>query len=1174
MRIRVVINRYLLPPTKIWWDLDSSFAPGEDRTVFVFLGKVSAIIPLDAGNWGLEDYAVEIDGFEILHFQEIETVVRDGDQVVIRPLSGTEIRGRKRSGRRQISIYGRKLIDGTPLGRTMIKPAPDRPPIIPPRKRLKIGNGEVDDSVVVEAQDDYWNSDSDTESERDPDDAHGHDPRFDHFHDNEDPSKRSMDRREDDDMYGDIEDPVGSLFEEEVLGNTMTLIGNELDSTDESDDEDFEPEQTELEGEEEETEAVSADEEAEDEEEEEAAADEEQEEAAADEEEEEADAESEEELDYVNFLLNEELDGSEEENFVPTESEEEFSDSEEDLENLSHELSAIESDISMPAPPTPAVSQSPQKKSPIERATTPDTLPHQPAERTKAKESSAGRATAPGTVPHEGAKRTKARNERRKHSRALNRLKQQGILPLEADIETYKKWLASQKSDNNGNDPEPVLTATKKQTQAQQQPAVQEAESAAAKPPSSASSSSTSSDSESEAEKPKKSKKHSKEKKQPKIKSKYKKAFKKAKKKKTILESWDIRKFIEERKREKRRKKQQRESSSEDSEASDAEKEEVRDATPPLLSSKIQEMTPTEPPTEISSRRRDPEVELGAVQREIFNEQPANTRAMGKARKIRYDDEGNLIEGTKDALAQKDPNAWKEKIVLSAVECELEDVQLPKPGFPFVQPYVQEYGQNKHQAGKKRKRKGNNKRDEHHEDTYEDTYDDRFEYGYDNTGYNEETYNENFYDEPEPVLEPTPVEEDDGLPPLPEDISALENLTPPVLPGTVVAFKQLTMDDNYRPILADYRTAIVEAVYEEADGQLLEMKLAVRDRPKKKFDQETGERILGKFEMPGADDEVEGKLELMVGELIEPKVLKLPEQTEEGKEEAEGGKNESDEDEEQSKEQGSGDEESVAEEDKQTGGEQDDAMEEFHWDGGDEIESSERGNGDDEGEPEMMEIESGSDAGIEPSFMKDMDKAPEPLLSDPSAETETEQANHDLQSAKDAILSHLQTMEADDHLAPNSPPSDPILNTPPLSTSNPISTPPPSTSAKDTTPASPSTVKVAGSAPISLDSDSDSDGLPTLEKILVSSQSVKQESAAEYASPFGTLGGRTSEEKSRSPDEEQIQLEASLRGGVKVIDLTSSGNKSAGDEQEKENREANRGRRGRGRWRAVSSRRG
>lgn len=35
-----------------------------------------------SGQWGLEDYVVEVAGSECLHFMEVEGLLRDGDVVV------------------------------------------------------------------------------------------------------------------------------------------------------------------------------------------------------------------------------------------------------------------------------------------------------------------------------------------------------------------------------------------------------------------------------------------------------------------------------------------------------------------------------------------------------------------------------------------------------------------------------------------------------------------------------------------------------------------------------------------------------------------------------------------------------------------------------------------------------------------------------------------------------------------------------------------------------------------------------------------------------------------------------------------------------------------------------------------------------------------------------------
>ena len=51
---------------------------------------MNAAVPLEtevednngyAGSWGLEDYVVEVGGFECMHFMEVEGLLRDNDTV-------------------------------------------------------------------------------------------------------------------------------------------------------------------------------------------------------------------------------------------------------------------------------------------------------------------------------------------------------------------------------------------------------------------------------------------------------------------------------------------------------------------------------------------------------------------------------------------------------------------------------------------------------------------------------------------------------------------------------------------------------------------------------------------------------------------------------------------------------------------------------------------------------------------------------------------------------------------------------------------------------------------------------------------------------------------------------------------------------------------------------------
>ncbi len=84
MRLQLIIQRQALPPTYILWNVAGPRnvdKTGNGITISQFLEQVNDIIPLESEDWGLEDYAVEVAGFECLHFSELGTVLRDEDQV-------------------------------------------------------------------------------------------------------------------------------------------------------------------------------------------------------------------------------------------------------------------------------------------------------------------------------------------------------------------------------------------------------------------------------------------------------------------------------------------------------------------------------------------------------------------------------------------------------------------------------------------------------------------------------------------------------------------------------------------------------------------------------------------------------------------------------------------------------------------------------------------------------------------------------------------------------------------------------------------------------------------------------------------------------------------------------------------------------------------------------------
>lgn len=85
MRLQLTVQRQSIPPVRVLWTVNAtrptSNAPGASFTISQFLDQVNEVIPLEADDWGLEDYAVEVRGFECLHFSELQTVLKEDDEV-------------------------------------------------------------------------------------------------------------------------------------------------------------------------------------------------------------------------------------------------------------------------------------------------------------------------------------------------------------------------------------------------------------------------------------------------------------------------------------------------------------------------------------------------------------------------------------------------------------------------------------------------------------------------------------------------------------------------------------------------------------------------------------------------------------------------------------------------------------------------------------------------------------------------------------------------------------------------------------------------------------------------------------------------------------------------------------------------------------------------------------
>lgn len=86
MRLRLTVRRHSLPDTPVVWVVDTSSSPSP--TISQLLEAVNEAIPIESeGDWGLEDYAVELKGpnganYECLHFQHVAAVMKEDDEVM------------------------------------------------------------------------------------------------------------------------------------------------------------------------------------------------------------------------------------------------------------------------------------------------------------------------------------------------------------------------------------------------------------------------------------------------------------------------------------------------------------------------------------------------------------------------------------------------------------------------------------------------------------------------------------------------------------------------------------------------------------------------------------------------------------------------------------------------------------------------------------------------------------------------------------------------------------------------------------------------------------------------------------------------------------------------------------------------------------------------------------
>ena len=321
----------------------------------------------------------------------------------------------------------------------------------------------------------------------------------------------------------------------------------------------------------------------------------------------------------------------------------------------------------------------------------------------------------------------------------------------------------------------------------------------------------------------------------------------------------------------------------------------------PKVSSPVISNIESIPSSEPSSRPPRRKLDLGAGKRLLFGSlgiKPPKTKQdedkirldlMKIVRPLVKSKEVEEPSATRTEVEDDNPDAWKSKITYRAVECVDEDVELSEPPFPFVQRWdPQQRGKRKKdqrdqaqyydepRASKKQKRrKGKHSQAEEH--TYAD---ENIELNYDDNpmeGNDGSFGKQSMFDTQDSNASLRP----DDLAPLPDNPSALPDLKQGAAKvAMTIAFKVLEMSaaTKWQPQVSPYRTAIVISI---TDSGNLQLSLALRDRTAstKVYDEETGERLYDKFEMPDDDEEEEendGNLCLSFGELVDPKILREP----------------------------------------------------------------------------------------------------------------------------------------------------------------------------------------------------------------------------------------------------------------------------------------------------------
>ncbi|KAJ5121129.1 uncharacterized protein N7515_009090 [Penicillium bovifimosum] len=901
MRLHLVISRHGLPVTRILWTTTSSTSTlgeyGTHRpapaaaiassrtpnvafsnggyTIAQLLEDVNEVVPLEtepsvfdaefSGQWGLEDYVVEVAGSECLHFMEVEGLLRDGDEVVIRALQLADLRARRLCGRHQITAEGKHLIDGVAFGSPFLKrTTTSRPAItIPPRKKRRTvlsGWEQPSDFVpapvhVDEEEDGEWLPPPETGFGKELSIMAGeHDESLgtvirhpvDYTAESESEAEVSeMSDIEENELESELK-ALKEDFEEpsqfvDIRNQTRGASGHAVRaasivkrptskgsiaaasslSSKRSRGDDSSPRTSKAvrfnkgAGKEDEAmpdlpQAVQAPP-VEDSVAESSESDSSESSASS------SDSDSEEESDS----------DSDEASSSEVEPASEASDS--DSSSSSEDSDSSESESEEEAPPPPKTVQRPVVSG----------------------------------IPGEGTMRTKKSNNRLKLRRRLSKLKELGALPQEADFEALRAW---EQSHGGWHFPEqPVKPEPVVEPQQHVEPEMESAEA----------------------------------------------LRKKQKRDKKQQEQEEF---------EARRQKLLQDLASGNGVYVDATSE--KENVPPRASASIAQPLVSQDVSDEAEREQDAShrrnLDIASSRRMLFGERGMRTpktkedeeetrqklaaaaSAIGRPRKRSAQAAKEEADQMQEDEDESDIN-WQNKLVIRAVECVYPDVEMTAPPYPFVQRWDQEANDLIRQLkgpSKKRKRKQRVQVYDAYEEEYDEDAnyyggDDQYQDGADQENYEdyhaeEAPYYEGHYagggeanqlnydDGPEP--EPAPNASSDDLPALPSDVGTLSDLKESdVKVGAIIAFRQLDMSKatNWQPEMSGYRVAEVRSLQGKGVMNVL---LAKRDRkPTSAFSEDDEPRQFSKFEVPdlaNEEGEDDGYRELVFAELSEPKLLR------------------------------------------------------------------------------------------------------------------------------------------------------------------------------------------------------------------------------------------------------------------------------------------------------------